>query len=410
MPDVLSPDDIRLQRIAALRQIGMPNAGPMQPQPIAPDVQDGASQLQSVSTPQLQKITGESPVKPLNFHQREALPITTPDAPAGSISANQSQFSKLQDERVNHLGTPENHPGTLGKVGHILSTVGNIAGDVFAPGVMANIPGTDLNKRLQEHSLQGEIAGQQKEKVAENATNSNTQVQQQKADTEQNVGESTANHLDAETDAINAAGANPEDKKVGEYTNADGKQTVIFQKKDNSTYEKQFGDVNDKNKSVPPHVTYDSGIPVTVTAGDKVYDINDPKLPPELKPLVASANRAHGTHVQESKDVAAAGAARTEAKEAKAPANEFDKTTATNAAKAVDTAHGADFRYRSMNSSVEPALKGDQQAMLNLLTNHIGMTLGMQKGARITKDILHEAQASAPWLDRKSTRLNSRHL
>lgn len=84
----------------------------------------------------------------------------------------------------------------------------------------------------------------------------------------------------------------------------------------------------------------------------------------------------------------------------KPPAQEtaFDKETGTGAAKSVETARGADFRYRSMAGSLPDALKGDQQAMLNLLTNHIGMTLGMQKGARITKDILQEAQKSTPWL------------
>jgi hypothetical protein len=53
-----------------------------------------------------------------------------------------------------------------------------------------------------------------------------------------------------------------------------------------------------------------------------------------------------------------------------------------------------------MNDSLEPALKGDQQAMLNILMNHIGMTLGAQKGARITQAIIKEAETSAPYLGR----------
>lgn len=76
----------------------------------------------------------------------------------------------------------------------------------------------------------------------------------------------------------------------------------------------------------------------------------------------------------------------------------FDRSNAEGASKSVETARGGDFRYRSMAGSLPKAKAGDQQAMLNLLTNHIGMTLGMQKGARITKDILHEAQKSTPWL------------
>jgi hypothetical protein len=56
-------------------------------------------------------------------------------------------------------------------------------------------------------------------------------------------------------------------------------------------------------------------------------------------------------------------------------------------------------RYNVMTDSLDAALKNhDQQAMLNLLTNHIGMTMGLQKGARITQAILQEAQQSQPWL------------
>lgn len=55
-------------------------------------------------------------------------------------------------------------------------------------------------------------------------------------------------------------------------------------------------------------------------------------------------------------------------------------------------------RYNVMSSALPKALAGDQQAMINLLYNHIGMTVGLQKGARITQDIINEAQHSAPWI------------
>jgi hypothetical protein len=52
-----------------------------------------------------------------------------------------------------------------------------------------------------------------------------------------------------------------------------------------------------------------------------------------------------------------------------------------------------------MTESYEKAIKDhDQQAMLNLLANHLGMTMGLQKGARLTKDIIKEAKQSQPWL------------
>lgn len=56
-------------------------------------------------------------------------------------------------------------------------------------------------------------------------------------------------------------------------------------------------------------------------------------------------------------------------------------------------------RMNVMTESYEKAVKDhDQQAMLNLLANHLGMTMGLQKGARMTKDIVTEAKNSQPWL------------
>jgi hypothetical protein len=56
-------------------------------------------------------------------------------------------------------------------------------------------------------------------------------------------------------------------------------------------------------------------------------------------------------------------------------------------------------RFNVMSKNYEDAIKShDQQAMLSLLANHLGMTMGLQKGARMTKDIVQEAQQSRPWL------------
>lgn len=53
----------------------------------------------------------------------------------------------------------------------------------------------------------------------------------------------------------------------------------------------------------PAQVQYDSGIPVSVRDKDgTTYDVNDPNLPDNLKPLVASANKAHKQKVQEGID------------------------------------------------------------------------------------------------------------
>ena len=53
---------------------------------------------------------------------------------------------------------------------------------------------------------------------------------------------------------------------------------------------------------------------------------------------------------------------------------------------------------KTMDKNLVNALKGDQQAMLSLLYNHMGMTMGLQKGARMTQALIQEAQKSQPWL------------
>lgn len=65
-------------------------------------------------------------------------------------------------------------------------------------------------------------------------------------------------------------------------------------------------------------------------------------------------------------------------------------------------------RYSIMQDALPDALKGDQQAQLNLLANHVGMTLGLQKGARITQALINEAIKSAPWLQGIQARFDSR--
>jgi hypothetical protein len=61
---------------------------------------------------------------------------------------------------------------------------------------------------------------------------------------------------------------------------------------------------------------------------------------------------------------------------------------------------GALDRMATMDKNLEAGLKGDQQAMLSLVANHIGMTLGAQKGSRINQAVWNEAIQSTPLLAR----------
>jgi hypothetical protein len=70
------------------------------------------------------------------------------------------------------MGPAKPQRGWLGKIGQVASRIGNIAGDVLAPGTMAMIPGTDLNKRAMAH--QQELAGERKQRLG---------IEQEQADT-----------------------------------------------------------------------------------------------------------------------------------------------------------------------------------------------------------------------------------
>jgi hypothetical protein len=93
--------------------------------------------------------------------------VVEPTPEQREIGATQKALQKVQWNQEHPWGTPENHPGKLGKVAHVFSTLGNIAGDIFAPGVMARIPGTQLNMQMRE----GELANRLREETGAESLN-----------------------------------------------------------------------------------------------------------------------------------------------------------------------------------------------------------------------------------------------
>lgn len=81
-----------------------------------------------------------------------------------NIAHDEAKLQKVQWHQDNPWGTPENHPGKLGKVAHAFSTLGNIAGNIVAPNVMANIPQTQLGMKAEEGQLAKRV---QQEQTAE---------------------------------------------------------------------------------------------------------------------------------------------------------------------------------------------------------------------------------------------------
>ncbi len=166
-----------------------------------------------------------------------------------------------------------------------------------------------------------------------------------------------------------------------------------------------------------------------------LYEIADPntgtsytaanidKAPPEIKQQWETLQK----QTQDELDRKAAAEAAKVAEAEKRDAARFERqlTMQTNAIQAAldakdygearklvgegeDLYQSAVDRQRNMDTNLKKAKKGDQQAMLALVADHIGMTLGAQKGARINQAVWNEAIASTPWLDKLAAKFDER--
>lgn len=100
----------------------------------------------------------------------------TMTAPTPTAMPPEGRAAMAEPQR---MGEPKQR-GWLGRIGSVASRMGNIAGDIFAPGVMANIPGTDMNKRLEAQRAE-RTKGKQQQLVAEQE---NADANKSRADTE----------------------------------------------------------------------------------------------------------------------------------------------------------------------------------------------------------------------------------
>lgn len=91
-------------------------------------------------------------LRPLSDAEVRHLPTSSPGAPVGSAGNLQARLAKLQEP-----DTLASHDTRLGKIGHVLGRIGNIAGDIVAPAEMRLIPGTDLNKAGRAEELQNQL-------------------------------------------------------------------------------------------------------------------------------------------------------------------------------------------------------------------------------------------------------------
>jgi hypothetical protein len=107
--------------------------------------------------------TGDLGIKPmtppdLTHAEKMALPSTSAGVPIGGSAFTENQLERLQEEKEHPWGSPDNHPGLLGKIGHGLARAGEIAADIVAPGLTQAIPGTPEQRGVQANALKRELA------------------------------------------------------------------------------------------------------------------------------------------------------------------------------------------------------------------------------------------------------------
>jgi hypothetical protein len=309
----------------------------------------------------------------------------TPTVGEQQISNDQQQLQKVRWNQANPWGTADNHPGTMGKIAHVLSVAGNIAGDIFAPATMMNIPGTELNEKANENQLAHRLNSE----VAQNSVDSARD--QETAEAPQRAAD-THNQSSALTREANDKAAELEDAPAPEPSLATAYAHAVNQAiKENrdpaqDPIVQHISDAITSLQKQPAPAKMDYQTTVGPDGKPHVYglDAQGNKVADEgvhyEKPNVVNVNSGRAQDRAEKNDILKA----------------YQPT--------LDSAE----RMNVMTESYEKAIKDhDQQAMLNLLANHLGMTMGLQKGARMTKDIINEAKQSQPWLQGMQSKFDS---
>lgn len=324
-------------------------------------------------------------------------PVLRPLVVNGSPRGLQEQH--LQDQIGTYEHPDPTQPGFWHKLGHIAARIGNIAGDIVDPRAMALIPGTDLNRAMDHAANIRELAGLQ-----------NQDMQDQNAASTRNLQGAEAAKSDAETQQLE----NPNDwtplpptsqglfirnSKTGELRplSWQGQPLTPYEKPMQTEDNQLLGDqatalqkgLQDRWQVLHPGETLPANYALNPAMTIGAYKRLDSLLGGEESALGQRQN-----HQDQMANAAATRALAVGSRDQK-----MDASTRQAAYKAYQPALDSGERFDVMVQNYVDAVKNhDQQAMLSLLANHLGMTMGLQKGARLTKDIIREAQESRPWL------------
>ena len=296
------------------------------------------------------------------------------------------QNPRMQQEqglqnRINSYENPQKPQGFWQNVRHIAATIGNDVGNVLAPGEMSLIPGTQFHNALENKGNVRELAGLQNQDTAEST-----------AASENNLRGAQTGHQAEETNEMPSTQAS-ELSLRGQQTREEGDEADALEnpKPSYEIHDTPNGPLFvNKATGQAQHLTVD-GNPVGPKIATKTVQLEIAGKPHQvlvndedgsvIKDLGMSGEKPPTVNVN-------AGAA-------------LGREERNDALKAYQPSLDSAERMNVMTESYVKAIKDhDQQAMLNLLANHLGMTMGLQKGARITKDLYQEAAHSTPWLQK----------
>lgn len=290
-----------------------------------------------------------------------------------------------------------------------LARVGDIAGSIISPGVMREIPGTELHHGMVV-SGQSDIINQEQKELANRAAQAHTSAETAHLGEEDKKLEHDLNTPD-----------NPADKLLHSYVDDKGQQAGVFQKPDNTTYVKQFGPVQQKPekpdtgtqlkeqfmatlKKAAPGGNID---PAAMTDVRKLTGIivHSPTLTAAEKESAVSyliANptpSSQGTNVVIKEAGANSRAEKTGERADQRALTSRDERRIDQHDKAyVQPAEAVEKSYEMMDNAYreykDAEAKGQKlptgaQSMVALST-HLSTTFGNVKGARITKDMIQE--------------------
>lgn len=317
------------------------------------------------------------------------------------VTNPRQQYEDMLQQRAYAMPDPQK-PGFWHELGHIAEKIGTTALGVLAPGEVEKIPGTAEYKqaqslramqmlngmRTQDETLQNDAS----KRGLESAQTANATADAAKTNQE------LANPQDWSAPIPTDQGYMERNHKTGEYRPAmfNGQALKPYEKPLNnenaqpltnaSSYQAALNDrfqILNPGKPLPPEFA----LPPSATVGDYA----------RVNAALSGLEQAQG-QAQNHQDQMA-NAAATRAAAASSRDDKQDASVRQAAFKAFTPAMDSGERFNVMAQNYLDAAKNhDQQAMLSLLANHLGMTMGLQKGARLNKDIIQDAVKSQPYL------------